>query len=122
LAVFTVGIAAILLLMVPTILVGYLVTQMAAAGMDPLALWAALIPHSLVEIPAAILAGAAAIRLGASILAPPPGKTVGEGWILALAEATRLWFALILPLLLLAAIVEVTVTPWLVRMAAGGGI
>lgn len=120
LAVFTLGIAAILVLMIPTTLVGYLLTQMAAAGMNAGVLWVALIPHSIIEIPAAILAGAAAIRLGASILAPPPGKTVGEGWIVALSEATRLWFALILPLLLLAAIIEVTVTPWLVRLAATG--
>ena len=122
LAVFTVGVAALLLLMVPTVLVGYLVVQMTTAGMDPLILWAALIPHSLIEIPAAILAGAAAVRLGASILAPPPGKTVGEGWVLALAEATRLWIALVLPMLLVAALIEVNVTPWLVRLVAAGGI
>jgi uncharacterized membrane protein SpoIIM required for sporulation len=121
LAVFTIGIAAVLILMVPVALTGYLVMQMVAAGMDPALLWAALAPHSLVEIPAAILAGAAAVRLGASVLAPPAGKTIGEGWMGALADATRLWITLILPLLVIAALVEVLVTPALVGWLAGGG-
>jgi uncharacterized membrane protein SpoIIM required for sporulation/ABC-type transport system involved in multi-copper enzyme maturation permease subunit len=120
LAVFSFGILLVLILMVPTALVGYLVSQMVVAGMEPAVLWAALIPHSLLEIPAAILAGAAALRLGASVLAPPPGKTVGEGWMAALADATRLWFVLILPVLIVAALVEIYVTPAIVLWIAGG--
>jgi uncharacterized membrane protein SpoIIM required for sporulation/ABC-type transport system involved in multi-copper enzyme maturation permease subunit len=121
LAVFSFGVLAVLILMVPVALVGYLVSQMVMAGMDPMVLWAALIPHSIIELPAAILAGAVAVRVGASILAPPPGRTVGEGWLEALADAGRLWVTLILPLLVIAAVVEVYVTPYLVGLVAGGG-
>ncbi len=120
LAVFSFGVIAVLILMLPVALVGFLVTQMVAAGIDPLTPWAAVIPHSLLEIPAVILAGAAALRLGASVLAPPPGKTVGEGWMEALADATRLWLTLILPLLVLAAFVEINVTPRVMTLVAGG--
>jgi uncharacterized membrane protein SpoIIM required for sporulation/ABC-type transport system involved in multi-copper enzyme maturation permease subunit len=120
LAVFSFGILLVLILMVPTALVGYLVSQMVVAGMEPAVLWAALVPHSLLEIPAAILAGAVALRLGASIISPPPGKTVGEGWMAALADATRLWVVLILPVLVLAAVVEVYVTPAIVLWIGGG--
>ncbi len=121
LAAFTFGVLAVLLLMLPTALVGYLVVQMSAAGMDPAVLAATLLPHAVVEIPAAVLAGAVAVRLGASVIAPPPGRSIGEGWMAALADATRLWFALILPLLVVAAVVEVYVTPLVVGLAAGGG-
>ena len=120
LATFTIGVLAILILMIPIALVGYLVSQMTLAGMDPVVLWAALIPHSLIEVPVAILAGAVAIRLGASVIASPPDKTIGEGWMEALADATRVWFTLILPLLAVAAITEVYLTPWLVSLTAAG--
>ncbi len=120
LAVFSFGVLLVLILMVPTALVGYLVSQMIVAGMEPAVLWAALLPHSLLEIPAAILAGAVALRLGASVISPPPGKTVGEGWMAALADATRLWAVLIMPVLIVAAVVEVYVTPAIVMWIAGG--
>ncbi|GAB4480602.1 MAG: hypothetical protein Kow00124_27490 [Anaerolineae bacterium] len=116
LGMFTFGVLTVLVLMIPFALVGYLIAQMTVAGLDPVMLWAALIPHSMLEVPAALLAGAAAIRLGASVIAPPPGKTLGEGWLSTLADATRLWGALILPLLILAAVVEVFVTPTIILM------
>jgi len=93
---------------------------MVVAGMEPAVLWAALVPHSLLEVPAVILAGAVALRLGASIISPPPGKTIGEGWMAALADATRLWMVLIMPVLVVAAVVEVYVTPAIVLWIAGG--
>jgi stage II sporulation protein M len=120
LATFTFGVLAVLILMIPVALIGYVVSQMVVAGMDPVTLWAALLPHSLIELPAVILAGAVALRLGASVISPPPGKTVGKGWMVALADAIRLWFLLILPMLLVAAVVEIYVTPLLVGLAVGG--
>ena len=120
-AVFSFGVLAIMLLMVPLALAGYLSANLVAAGIDPLVAWMTLVPHSIIEVPAAILAGAAAVRLGATLISPPPGKTVGTAWLEALAAATRLWFTLILPLLALAALIEIYGTPLLVRWAARGG-
>lgn len=121
LAVFSFGILMVLLLMVPVALTSFLATQLLWAGIDPLTTFAAIIPHSLLEIPAAILAGAVALRLGAIVISPPPHKTLGEGWMEALADAVRLWLTVILPLLLLAALVEVKVTPWIVIWIMRGG-
>jgi uncharacterized membrane protein SpoIIM required for sporulation/ABC-type transport system involved in multi-copper enzyme maturation permease subunit len=119
LAVFSFGVLAVLLLMVPVALVGYLVMQMLRAGLDPFILWASLVPHSLIELPAAILAGAAALRLGASVISPPPGKTVGAGWQAALADLIRVWLLLILPLLVVSAVVEILITPRVVAWIVG---
>ncbi len=120
-ALFSFGALAIMLLMVPIGLVGYLTAHMTSAGIDPTVAWMAVVPHSALEIPAAIIAGALALRLGATVISPPPGKIVGQAWLEALADATRLWFTLILPLLILAAVVEIYVTPWLVSLAISGG-
>jgi uncharacterized membrane protein SpoIIM required for sporulation/ABC-type transport system involved in multi-copper enzyme maturation permease subunit len=120
LAVFSFGTLAILILMLPVGLIGYLASQMILAGIDPLVPWMAILPHSLLELPAAVLAGAAAVRIGASVLTAQEGKTVGQGWVEALADATRLWVMLILPVLLLAAVVEIYLTPLLLRWAASG--
>lgn len=121
LSVFSVGVLVVLILMLPIVVVGYVVAQMIAGGMAPIVILAALVPHSLLEVPAAILAGGLAVRLGASVLAPPPGKTIGEGWLEALADTIRLWWLLVLPLLAAAAVIEVYVTPVLVSIATRGG-
>lgn len=118
LATFSFGALAVLILMLPTGILGFLMGQMTAAGLAPALLLATVLPHSAIEIPAAILAGAVAVRLGASVIAPPAGKTVGQGWMAALADAIRLWFVLILPLLLLAAFAEIYLTPAIVRLFA----
>ncbi|MCC6905856.1 MAG: stage II sporulation protein M [Anaerolineae bacterium] len=120
LAVFSFGVLLILILMLPFVVVGFLAAQVLAAGLDPLSLWASLLPHSLFEVPAALIAGAVAVRLGACIIAPPVGKTLGQGWLIALADATRAWLGLVLPLLMVGALVEIYVTPRLVLLAVGG--
>ncbi len=120
LAVFSFGVAIILVLMLPAAIIGYLMTHMIAAGIDPIIPWMAVAPHGIFEITGAVIAGAVAVRLGASIISPPPGKTVGEGWMIALSEATRLWFTLVLPLLIMGAVFEVLVTPNLVLLLGGG--
>jgi stage II sporulation protein M len=107
--------------MLPVTIAGYLTTQLIAAGVNPMTVFATLVPHSIFEIPAAVLAAAAALKMGAVVISPPPNKTLGQAWMEALAEATRLWVTVILPLLLIAAIIEITVTPQLVSWLARGG-
>jgi uncharacterized membrane protein SpoIIM required for sporulation len=75
----------------------------------------------MLEIPAVIVAGAAALRLGAIVISPPPDKTLGQSWMGALADCTRVWLAFVLPVLLFAAIVEINVTPRIVGWFLGGG-
>ncbi|MBN1313265.1 MAG: stage II sporulation protein M [Anaerolineae bacterium] len=121
LAVFSFGVLMVIILMVPIALSSFLVTQMLGAGIDPLGTFATLIPHIVLEIPAVVVAGAAALRLGAIVISPPPDKTLGQSWLGALADATRVWLAFVLPILLLAAIVEINVTPRIVGWFLGPG-
>lgn len=117
---FSWGVLAIVLLMTPLALTGFFAGQMALAGVSPLLFFTAFIlPHGIAEIPAALLAGGAILRLGASLLAPPPGKTLGEGWLLALADWAKISLGLVIPLLAVAALLESFITPRIVLMVFG---
>jgi len=79
----------------------------------------AVLPHGIVELPAAGLVLAGALRLGLTLLTPPGARSLRDRLALAVAD----WLKLLLmaaPLLLLAAWIEVHVTPALVlRWLAG---
>ena len=106
--------------MVPLALTGFFAGQVALIGLSPVQFFAAFIlPHGIFEITAAVLEGAAILRLGASVIAPPSGKTLSEGWLMALADWAKISLALVLPLLLVAALVEVFVTPLVVSAVLG---
>ncbi|MCP4538382.1 MAG: hypothetical protein GY832_14695 [Chloroflexi bacterium] len=120
LAVFSFGALAEALLIAPMAIVFFFVAQAAQMGYDPVVFFAAFIlPHGLFELPAAIIATAMAVRLGATFMSPPKGMTVGEGWLRALADLIKVFVALVLPLLALAAAIEVYVTPAIVVRVFG---
>ncbi len=115
LGLFSFGSLALILLLVPMGIVGFFAGEMIPLGSDPLTFFAAFIlPHGLFELPAAIIATAFALRLGASIISPPPGVTAGENLLHALADLVKIFVFVVLPLLLVAAWVEATITPQIV--------
>lgn len=108
---FSFGVLSAVLLMLPLALAGYFSGQFAVLGITPLQFFAVFIlPHGVFEIPAAIIMGAVVLRLGASVIAPPPGQTLGAGWLAALADWAKISLAVVTPLLIIAALVEVFVT------------
>jgi uncharacterized membrane protein SpoIIM required for sporulation len=122
LGIFSFGVLGILVLMFPMMLIGYFTGAVAGAGISPwLFMLAFVVPHGILEVPAIILAGAAILRLGGTLAAPSPGKTIGEAWLQALGDWTKVIVGLVLPLLLGAALLEVFVTPNLVPLIFGGG-
>ncbi len=120
LANFSFGTMAIALLMAPLAIIFFFVVQAAYAGYSPLLfLGAFVLPHAVFELPAAIVATALAVRMGASLMSPPEGMSVGEGWLWALADFLKVFIGLVVPLLALAAVIEVHVTPAVVVWAFG---
>jgi uncharacterized membrane protein SpoIIM required for sporulation/ABC-type transport system involved in multi-copper enzyme maturation permease subunit len=120
LAVFSLGTLAIALLMLPMAVIFFLVVQ-AASVYNPVVFFAAaVLPHGVLELPAAVIATALSVRLGAVFMSPPKGMTVGEGWLWALADFVKVFFALVVPMLALAAALEVHVTPLVVLSVFGG--
>jgi uncharacterized membrane protein SpoIIM required for sporulation/ABC-type transport system involved in multi-copper enzyme maturation permease subunit len=114
------GAAALMLLMVPVGVVGFLTAEVAGAGMDPVVFLAAFIlPHGIFELPAATLATAFALRAGASIISG--GKRDEQGGLIhALADWIKVFVLIVLPLLLVAAFVEANITPRIVALFFGG--
>jgi uncharacterized membrane protein SpoIIM required for sporulation/ABC-type transport system involved in multi-copper enzyme maturation permease subunit len=120
LAVFSFGTLAVALLMAPLAIVFFFVAQAACLGYSPVLFFSAFVlPHGVLELPAAAIATALAVRLGATFISPKRGMTVGEGWLWALADFVKVFVALVLPMLALAAAVEVHLTPSIVVWAFG---
>jgi stage II sporulation protein M len=72
---------------------------------------AAILPHGIIEVPTILLGSAAGMGLGYQLINRLRGRgSIGVELILAL----RLFVTRIVPLLLIAAVVEVTLTPFLV--------
>jgi len=117
---FSFGSLALLLLMAPLAIIAYAAIQAAWAGYDPLLfVLVFVLPHGVLELPAAVVATALAVRLGATFVAPPRGMTVSEGWLQALADFVKVFVLVVLPLLAAAAWIEVHITPDLVLAAYG---
>jgi uncharacterized membrane protein SpoIIM required for sporulation len=120
LGVFSFGVLGLIILMLPMTIIGYVAANVALAGSSPLPFLAALVlPHGIFEIPAIVLAMAAILNLGATLTAPADGKTIGEAWLLAAAKWARMMIAVVLPLFLLAALVEVYITPQVAVLILG---
>jgi hypothetical protein len=117
---FTFGVLGVLILMVPFMLIGYFMATVASSGLSPwMFLTAFVLPHGILEIPAIILAGAAILRLGATLASPAEGRTIGEAWLHAFADWAKVVLAWILPLLLAAAALEIFITPKVVIWLLG---
>jgi uncharacterized membrane protein SpoIIM required for sporulation len=119
--VFTFGIVGQLILMLSIGIVGYFAGNLALAGQEVGRLLTALVlPHATLEIPAAILMGAAILQLGMIFMSPTRGRTLGESWIAAFAEWARISIGLVIPLLIGAALLETFVTPQIALLLLTG--
>mgnify|MGYP001087405575 CR=1 FL=1 len=119
--VFTFGVVGFLIFMLPWGFIGFIAAQFALAGESPWTfLLATIAPHATIELPVLLLLTAAALRWQTALIAPVPEQTVSETWLLAAGDFLRLLLGVMLPLLLLAALLEAFVTPQVVFAIYGG--
>jgi len=115
------GVLAALLLMLPIAIIGYVGAGIVMAGQN---LWifllAFILPHGIIELPAAILATSAAVTVGVGVIACPEEGSGRSRVLEALADFAKLFFFLVLPMLLLAAFLEANITPHVVLWFYGG--
>lgn len=74
-----------------------------------------IMPHGIFELPAFIISAAFGLKVGFHLIFPLPGKKRGESLMTIWREYWSV-FPLILKLLILAAVLEVLVTPYLLQM------
>lgn len=115
LGLFSFGTMAVVLLMAPMGIIGFFAAQIALLGANPwLFILTFVLPHGIVELPAAIVATALSLRLGAVVVSPPSGMSLSKGVLLALADLLKVFLFLVVPLLGVAAVLEVQLTPLVV--------
>lgn len=91
---------------------GYLMGVLVPVGITPwMYLVGFILPHGIFEIPAAIIATAGILRMGALMATPDPDHSVSEVMLQSLGEWVKIMVGIVLPLLILAAVVEVWGTP-----------
>lgn len=109
---FTFGVAGVLILALPFAIIGYFMASMMRIGISPwIFLGSFILPHAVFEVPAILLSGGAILRLGATLVAPASRRPLSEGWLQALVDWAKLVLGLVIPLLLIAAGVEIFITP-----------
>jgi uncharacterized membrane protein SpoIIM required for sporulation/ABC-type transport system involved in multi-copper enzyme maturation permease subunit len=92
--------------------VGILLGVFQLLGYSPVVLAASgLLPHGIFEIPALILASAAMLRIGVVLVTPQTTRSLGEVVLELLADWTKVVVGVVVPLLLVAALIETYVTP-----------
>jgi uncharacterized membrane protein SpoIIM required for sporulation len=112
------GTLGVTLFMVNMALIGGVLGAASLIQFSPLLVFiAAVLPHGIFELPAVFLATAAVLKMGAVLVTPELDKSLGEVFLFALADWFRVFIGLVVPLLAIAAVVEVHVTPLIIKIA-----
>ena len=108
------SVLGIMLYMVNIGLMGGLFAVFELLGKDPWPLFTyGVLPHGIFEIPALMIGSAAVLYMGVAIVTPQVGKSMGEVILELLADWTKIFLGLVVPLLAIAAVIEAYVTPGL---------
>jgi stage II sporulation protein M len=99
-------------------LVGGVMGAASLVGFSPLLTFAAgVLPHGIFELTAVFLATAAMFDIGAKLVTPQTDRSLGEVLLISLSDWLRVFVGLVVPLLVIAALIEVYVTPQLIKLA-----
>jgi uncharacterized membrane protein SpoIIM required for sporulation len=99
-------------------LIGVVLGAANLVGFSPLLLFTVgVLPHGLFELTAVIIGTAAMLRAGALLVSPNTEKSLGETFMLSLTDWFKVFIGLVIPLLAVAAVIEIYVTPVIIKMA-----
>jgi stage II sporulation protein M len=108
------SVLGIMLYMVNIGLLGGFFALFELLGQDPWLLFAyGVLPHGIFELPALMIGSAAVLYMGVAIVTPQVGKSMGEVIMELLADWTKIFMGLVVPLLAIAAVIEAYITPGL---------
>jgi uncharacterized membrane protein SpoIIM required for sporulation len=86
-------------------------------GYSPWLFFAAgVLPHGIFEIPAILLATAVMLRMGAALVTPQWGKSIGERTLELIADWFKVFLGVVLPMLAVGSLIEAYVTPRILFM------
>jgi uncharacterized membrane protein SpoIIM required for sporulation/ABC-type transport system involved in multi-copper enzyme maturation permease subunit len=99
-------------------LVGGVLGAANLVGFSPVLTFAVgIFPHGIFELSAVFLATAAMLKAGAQLVTPQPERSLGETLLISLADWFRIFVGIVLPFLAIAALIEIYITPQLIKLA-----
>lgn len=114
------SVLGILIYMINIALIGGVYALFEMLGVSPLPLFmAGVLPHGIFEIPALMIGSAVVLYIGAALVTPQNGKSMGEVLIELMADWAKVFVGLVVPLLALAALIEAYITPVILLRALG---
>ncbi len=118
---FSFSVLGVLLYMVNIGLIGGVFAVLQLLGIQPWPVFiAGVIPHGIFEIPALVIGSAVALYVGASLVTPQTGKSMGEIILELLADWMKIFVGVVMPMLAIAALIEAYITPGLLLDVLGG--
>ena len=106
------SVLGVLLYMINIGLIGGLYALLELLGISPIPIFlAGVLPHGIFELPAVMLGGAVVLYMGVTLVTPQTGKSMGEVIIELLADWTKIFLGLVVPLLAVASVIEAYITP-----------
>lgn len=116
---FSFGVMGLVIPPITLGILGYISGSVFVAGYNPIILAGSILPHGIIEITVLLIVSASALAMGAVVTRPPKGSTVGHAWTMRLGDCLKLFIGVIIPGLIIAAIIESTITPSITLWALG---
>lgn len=109
------------------ILLGYIMQKLTMAGTNPLLVFTVgILPHGIIELPTVIFAAGVGIRYGALVIRSISGAwredirgELKQEWVMSIKQLPATVVGIVV-LLVIAAFIESTITPYLIKATIGG--
>lgn len=114
------SVLGVLFYMINVSLIGGVYAFLELIGVSPMPIFlAGVLPHGIFELPALLIGSAVVLYIGAALVTPQNGKSMGEVVIELMADWTKIFVGLVVPLLAIAALVEAYITPGILLRVMG---
>lgn len=115
---FSFGTLGMTLFLVNFALIGGVLGAAELVGFSPWVTFiVGILPHGIFELTAVTIATAAMLKVGAQLVSTDTNKSLGEALLTSLADWFKVFIGLVVPMLAVAAVIEIYVTPLLIRLA-----
>ena len=117
---FSFSVLGVLFYMINVALIGGVYALLQLLGVAPLPIFlAGVLPHGIFELPALLIGSAVVLYIGAALVTPQNGRSMGEVIIELMADWAKIFVGLVVPLLAVAALVEAYITPGILLRVIG---
>jgi uncharacterized membrane protein SpoIIM required for sporulation len=120
LGIFSFGVLGLVVYIGNLAFIGGVLALWNAAGASPVLIFlTGVLPHGMFELPSVILISSAVLHAGLELVTPKDGRTIGEAFIISIADLFKILLGVCIPLLMIAAAVEGWITPRILKLFVG---